>query len=416
LTDFFISYTGIDKAWAEWIGWVLEDAGFSVALQDWDFSGSSNFVLDIHRAATEARQTVAVLSPEYLGSAFCSAEWAAALAKDPDGLTHCLLPVRVRECQLNGLWTAITHVDLVGLNEDSAKERLLSRAQGNRGKPSEKPQFPGTALPPTEAGSAKPDQLNNSVRLSEHKPAAPVEPTKTNRGRAHGLYLRMTQSAVFFDQRFAEAFPGRRENLKISDPQRACDHILRLLRAPLSTSDGEFAAHPIWWWRGDGNMPINKIKRIGLSTLLMDVYELEMDFIIAYPFLSYKHRFVYVQTKAMNPTGVYPDTHREATRIGSQEEYGIFKGRFITRAEYDDDGAELDGKFVRFNGKAELRVRTLTPYNWLIAPHASPINNQSYDDQFDSLLDNIIEKKYDPMELGDYVRALPIRNIQKDLC
>jgi len=226
----------------------------------------------------------------------------------------------------------------------------------------------------------------------------------------------MKQSAVFFNERFAEAFPGRRENLKISDPQRACDHILRLLWAPLSASDGKFTAHPIWWWRGNRNMPINKIKRMGMSTLLMDVYELEMDFIIAYPFLSYKHRFVYVQTKAMNPTGVYSDTDSKATRIGSREEYGIFKGRFITRAEYDDDGAELDGKLVRFNGKAQLRVRTLTPYNWLIAPHASPINNQSYDDQFGSLLDSIIEKKYDPMELGDYVRALPIRNINEDFC
>ena len=145
--------------------------------------------------------------------------------------------------------------------------------------------------------------------------------------------------------------------------------------------------------------------------MLMDVYELEMDFIIAYPFSSYKHRFVYVQTKAMDPTGLYPYTDEKAKRIGYQEEYGIFKGRFITRAEYDDDGAEFDAQFVRINGKAQLRVRTLTPYNLLIAAHASPINNPGYDNEFDSLSNNIIDGKYDGTELGEYVRALPIRNI-----
>jgi hypothetical protein len=28
--DYFISYTSVDKAWAEWVGWVLEEAGSSV--------------------------------------------------------------------------------------------------------------------------------------------------------------------------------------------------------------------------------------------------------------------------------------------------------------------------------------------------------------------------------------------------
>ena len=27
---YFISYTSVDKAWAEWVGWVLEEAGSSV--------------------------------------------------------------------------------------------------------------------------------------------------------------------------------------------------------------------------------------------------------------------------------------------------------------------------------------------------------------------------------------------------
>jgi hypothetical protein len=35
--DFFVSFNQADRAWATWIGWVLEEAGYSVFFQDWDF-------------------------------------------------------------------------------------------------------------------------------------------------------------------------------------------------------------------------------------------------------------------------------------------------------------------------------------------------------------------------------------------
>jgi hypothetical protein len=35
--DFFISYTGADTPWAEWIAWQLEDASYTTRLQAWDF-------------------------------------------------------------------------------------------------------------------------------------------------------------------------------------------------------------------------------------------------------------------------------------------------------------------------------------------------------------------------------------------
>ncbi len=42
--DFFISYNGKDKDWAEWIAWQLEEAGYSVIIQVWDFRPGGNFV------------------------------------------------------------------------------------------------------------------------------------------------------------------------------------------------------------------------------------------------------------------------------------------------------------------------------------------------------------------------------------
>jgi hypothetical protein len=35
--DFFVSYSGADRAWAEWIAWVLKEERYIVVLQVWDF-------------------------------------------------------------------------------------------------------------------------------------------------------------------------------------------------------------------------------------------------------------------------------------------------------------------------------------------------------------------------------------------
>ena len=42
--DFFVSYAEADRGWAEWIAWQLEDFGFRVLLQAWDFVPGSNWI------------------------------------------------------------------------------------------------------------------------------------------------------------------------------------------------------------------------------------------------------------------------------------------------------------------------------------------------------------------------------------
>ena len=79
--DFFVSFNQADRGWATWVAWVLEDAGYSVFFQDWDFRG--NFVEHMNRAHAQAHRTLAVLSDHYLGSEFTLAEWSARFAQDP---------------------------------------------------------------------------------------------------------------------------------------------------------------------------------------------------------------------------------------------------------------------------------------------------------------------------------------------
>lgn len=83
--DFFVSYTGADRPWAQWIAWELEAAGYSALIQAWDMPAGSNFVHEMHAATRSGARTIAMLSPASLASEFCEAEWGAAFRADPVG-------------------------------------------------------------------------------------------------------------------------------------------------------------------------------------------------------------------------------------------------------------------------------------------------------------------------------------------
>lgn len=145
MPDFFISYASADQSWAEWIGYVLEEEGFTVVIQAWDFRPGSNFVLEMQKAAAEADRTIMVLSPDYLKSQFASSEWAAAFAKDPQGLERKLVPIMVRQCSPIGLLSSLVHIVLAGKDQEPARELLTSGVNAKRAKPARRPNFPGSS-------------------------------------------------------------------------------------------------------------------------------------------------------------------------------------------------------------------------------------------------------------------------------
>jgi hypothetical protein len=142
--DFFVSYTSADRPWAEWIAWELEHAGHRAVIQAWDFLPGSNFVLAMHEAARTAKRTIAVLSPAFLESPYAAAEWAAAFRDDPTGKQRKLVPVRVRECNPDGLLGSVVYVDVVGLSEAASRAALLAGVTDGRAKPTGAPAFPAT--------------------------------------------------------------------------------------------------------------------------------------------------------------------------------------------------------------------------------------------------------------------------------
>ena len=105
--NFFISYTATDRAWAEWVAWQLEAAGYSTRIQAWDFRPGFNFVREMQEAARDDERTIAILSPDYMRSLYASAEWSAAFARDPAGQDGTLLPIRVHSFKVDGLFKPI---------------------------------------------------------------------------------------------------------------------------------------------------------------------------------------------------------------------------------------------------------------------------------------------------------------------
>lgn len=145
MDQIFVSYNRADRQWAEWIAWQLEAAGYNVFIQAWDIRPGSNFVVAMQSASANSERTLAVLSSNYLNAKFTQPEWTAAFAQDPTGEAGILVPVRVSEIQLSGLWVSIVYIDLVGLSEEDAKAALLEGIAHGRAKPSASPSFPGTS-------------------------------------------------------------------------------------------------------------------------------------------------------------------------------------------------------------------------------------------------------------------------------
>lgn len=148
--DYFVSYTGVDQQWADWIAWELEEAGYTVVLQSWDFSAGSHFVREMHNATQVANRTISVISHAYMASAYAEAEWQEAWRADPTGAQRKLLVFRVEDCPRSGLLAQVVSVDLFGVAMETARSRLLSAVRSERRKPALPPQFPLREPPSAE--------------------------------------------------------------------------------------------------------------------------------------------------------------------------------------------------------------------------------------------------------------------------
>jgi hypothetical protein len=223
-----------------------------------------------------------------------------------------------------------------------------------------------------------------------------------------------TAAEEFFSQRLGQAFPGARGIVWYDEPETIKTRLERILQPPLMYRD----ATPVWWWR-DGNLHIEEFKYLGDGVYLMDINELKIRRIAAVNPGPYNRCFVYVEVDAMPPTGLYAHTPERIAEVERGEgvfsyyweEYGIVDGKhLITREQLDDGAAEIDGSPQDIRGRNELRSRYVTPYNFVIAAHGSPINNPGFDERLVEILDSMLKGEDRLGELMQAVLRLPVRD------
>jgi tetratricopeptide (TPR) repeat protein len=168
---FFVSYTAVDRAWAEWIAWQLEAAGHRVVVQAWDFRPGENFIINMLRALDSSDRTLAVVSAAYLESVYGSDEWTAAFIHDRPGETS-VLAVRVEDVPLPRLLRPWIYVDLVGVDQEAATRQLLDGVRPGRRKPEQPPAFPPTKAP--AQGGTEPSFPGRGPGISNLPPRNPT--------------------------------------------------------------------------------------------------------------------------------------------------------------------------------------------------------------------------------------------------
>ncbi len=215
-------------------------------------------------------------------------------------------------------------------------------------------------------------------------------------------------STTFFSYRFGKAFPGVRGTRQFTNPKECIDKLQILLRKPL---DGKNLRGPIWWFRGSSNYHIDNFEKISDEKFLLNGDEIKVKQIIVYAAEYYK-KFVYIEAYPEKETGLYQNDKKFIEQWTDNygyynEEYAEYEGEKITRAEYDDGAAEINGKTIDLKGKAKLRIRYITPYNFIICAQFNPINNSKYDEKMEKLLNGILKGKNSIEEIIELVKQMP---------
>lgn len=240
--------------------------------------------------------------------------------------------------------------------------------------------------------------------------------TKQKDGKEYLRYIKETSTSFVYG-RIAEAFPGERD-LKWYDNSK--DIRMRLnvfFRQPIefeTTSEYGKSSTPIWWFRGGANSNIINFKILSKKTLLIGYKELKVKRIAVMKHSDYKKCFIYVESSALEPVGIYNMAiGYEALAIEKigylSEEYAIFKGKPITREQYDDGAIFVRGRSIDVRTKAELRVRYLSTYNFIIAAAHSPFASANFRNESRNHFDDVLSGK---MSYDDFFKYL--ETVKKD--
>jgi len=396
----FVSYShdsDAHKAWVRGLAEYLMAKGIEVVLDQWDVEFGDDLPAFMEKAIRHSDRVVAVCTDAYVAKAnsgvggvgYEKTIATGEILRSVENRRRFIPVVRnvVGNEKLPAFFGAAYYLDLSdGTDGDDRRDELVRVIHGI---PPRKPALGASPFIPQEA-----------------------PPREETRAAAEPPSLGGRETIVEFGDRFAQTFPGLRGVGWFDDSDVIAERLGILLRQPLHVQEGNIAG----WWRGPQNLHIEHWERVEGSHFLMDVEELNIRRIAAVNPGVYYRPFVYVETDPDEPTGLYrsgpEDIAAQVDTFGyANEEYGLVDGKLpVTRAEYDDGAAIIEGKPVDIRGRVELRDRYITPYNFLIAPFMSPINNGDFDNDLRDFMNRLLQGQDVFAEMCDAIQRLPKRH------
>lgn len=227
---------------------------------------------------------------------------------------------------------------------------------------------------------------------------------------------------IYFSERMGKAFHGKRGLVTYTRSRdiKRCINILLSQPLKLKKIDGNGSFPLFWWFRGSSAMYIDKYRWLGNRHLLINELELNVRKVVAYvdPSGRYYGQYVYIETDADRPTGLYRENTEEEIQSCDKElgyyyeEYGVFKlfrfiNKSVTLTEFDDGHTTWGGKLMSPSREdCEHRTRFLTPYNLIISSQESSFNCPQFDGS-DDFFNKLLRKEITIEEFNDYMKKFP---------
>jgi hypothetical protein len=393
----FLSYSYDNPehiAWVRGLGEKLLRNGVEVFFDGWDAGLGKNLPAFMERATKESHAILCICTDNYIhksdnnlgGVGYEKNLFTSIVSADQasDKLIPCIRNAK-GPTKTPAYLTGRSYIDFSEDKDFEQQLNILLRRLHN---------FPEHPKPP----------LGQSPFISSPNEVVGSPENKKQDQKSELSYLNES-STIFFERRFVSTFPGVRGIRWFEDPEVAVKRLKSIFSSPYVFKD----QIPIWWWRS-GDMHIDKFEVLSPDTILIDNQELVVEKIAAVNPGAYYQNFIYIECKASEPTGIYNTDSIEADirAFGySREEFAIFQGRYIKLSDWEDGATELDGEVVPLDETAVRRCRYVSRYNLIIAPLASPINNNLFDSKRDELLDGILRGDRSLEEFVQEFRLLP---------
>ena len=313
-----------------------------------------------------------LISPDFIASDYCyGVEMQRALERHADG-TARVIPILLRPVD----WREAPFAHLQPLPQNGKPVTKWSRqddafrdvATGIREAIESLP-LRTNILPDNRQAASKEGDVHDEMDPSP-------QPQREERESYIGSYQHMkifVRQQEEFDLALVRAMPGKSDYTYIqAKNKKEIDRVLSSLADACEACD-------LWWFAGYQHSPACPIKRLAEEVWLIQHNECKIIDLWVYRHPTLERQYVLLHLAPQPPFGLY-----SGDANSDREEAGYYKGRYVTRGEYDDGYAEIDEEVIELQG-VELRSRNLKDDFYVLVPKFSAYNQHANDQQTDEV-------------------------------